>query len=114
MSEDLISRQTINEAIEVLDDMSVCKDCECWREGYWGGCYRTSSTGKMLCDKKEDALDVLRKAVEERTAKVTRLNMVTENNRVYKCENCGQYMHRTAWSNPVKYCSSCGARLEWK
>ena len=51
---------------------------------------------------------------EERTAKVERLNMVTENNRVYKCENCGQYMHRTAWSNPVKYCPNCGARLEWE
>ena len=51
------------------------------------------------------------KTWQERTAKVERLNMVTENNRVYKCENCGQYMHRTAWSNPVKFCPNCGTIL---
>ena len=51
---------------------------------------------------------------EERTAKVERLDMSTDHNVVYRCCNCGQYMHRTAWSNPVKYCPHCGCRLEWE
>ncbi|MBP5782054.1 MAG: hypothetical protein J6W04_00790 [Bacteroidales bacterium] len=49
-----------------------------------------------------------------RTAKVKRLDMTTENRRLYKCLECGQFMHRTAWENPVKFCSYCGARLEWE
>ena len=46
----------------------------------------------------------------ERTAKVEAVEKLN----VYKCSECGQYMHRTAWSNPVKYCANCGARLEWE
>lgn len=46
----------------------------------------------------------------ERTAKVE----VVEKPNVFKCSECGQYMHQVSWCSPVKYCSRCGARLEWK
>ena len=44
-----------------------------------------------------------------RTAKVE----VVEKPNVFKCSECGQYFHSTAWGSPVNYCSRCGARLEW-
>ena len=37
--------------------------CECWEDHDWGGCYRTSTTGKMACDLRDEAVDVLRKVV---------------------------------------------------
>ena len=33
--------------------------------------------------------------------------------RIFKCLNCGQYFHKTSWGRPVKYCSLCGAKLDW-
>ena len=51
---------------------------------------------------------------EERKAKVAKVDMPSEHNKVYKCLNCGQYFHQTSWGSPVEYCSRCGARLEWK
>ena len=46
----------------------------------------------------------------ERTAKVE----TVEKPNVYKCSECGQYFHSTAWGSPVAYCSRCGCRLEWE
>ena len=46
---------------------------------------------------------------EERTAKVEEV----EKPNVYKCSECGQYFHSTAWGSPVEYCSRCGCRLDW-
>lgn len=46
---------------------------------------------------------------EERTAKVENI----EKPNVYKCSECGQYFHSTAWGSPVAYCSRCGAKLDW-
>ena len=45
----------------------------------------------------------------ERTAKVE----TVEKPNVYKCSECGQYFHRTAWGSPVLYCSRCGSKREW-
>lgn len=45
----------------------------------------------------------------ERTAKVE----TVEKPNVYKCSECGQYFHSTAWGSPVEYCSRCGCRLDW-
>ena len=53
-------------------------------------------------------------AEPERTAKVVRVDMPSVHNKVYKCQHCGQYTHRTSWSSPVNYCTNCGARLEWE
>ena len=50
-----------------------------------------------VCDKKE------------RTAKVE----TVEKPNVFKCSECGQYFHSTAWGSPVMYCSRCGAKLDW-
>lgn len=47
------------------------------------------------------------------TAKVSRIEMPNPKNHVYRCENCGQYMHRTSWSWRVNYCSRCGAKIDW-
>ena len=53
-------------------------------------------------------------ATTERTAKVVKIELSRNpRNLVYKCKNCGQYTHRTAWSRPVQYCNSCGAKLDW-
>lgn len=49
-------------------------------------------------------------SVVERTAKVEEV----EKPNVFKCSECGQYFHSTAWGSPVEYCSRCGARLEWE
>ena len=57
--------------------------------------------------------DIKAQEKEERTAKVTKIEMPNPRNVVYKCNRCGQYMHRTSWSRIVNYCSNCGARLEW-
>lgn len=46
----------------------------------------------------------------ERTAKVK----TVEKPNVFKCSECGQYMHSTSWGSPVEYCSRCGCRLEWE
>lgn len=45
----------------------------------------------------------------ERTAKVE----TVEKPNVFKCSECGQYFHSTAWGSPVEYCSRCGAKLDW-
>ena len=51
---------------------------------------------------------------EERTAKVEEVDVSRNpNNNVYRCLNCGLYMHRTAWGRDVKYCANCGAKLDW-
>lgn len=34
-------------------------------------------------------------------------------NNIWKCGNCGQQMYETHFGNRIKYCSNCGARLEW-
>lgn len=48
-------------------------------------------------------------SVVERTAKVE----TVEKPNVFKCSECGQYFHSTAWGSPVEYCSRCGCRLDW-
>ena len=61
-----------------------------------------------------EAIEAWNKAMGERTTKVEILEMKNTHNKVWKCSNCGQYMHRANWSREVKYCSHCGARLEWE
>lgn len=56
-----------------------------------------------------DATCAICKKKKERIAKVE----VVEKPNVFKCSECGQYFHRTAWGSPVEYCSRCGARLDW-
>ena len=58
-------------------------------------------------------IDAIPSAEAERTWKVRKVEMENPKQKVYKCRNCNQFLHRTAWSCPVNYCSSCGARLEW-
>lgn len=48
-----------------------------------------------------------------RTAKVTQVERGSATLLVWRCENCGQYMHRASWAREVNYCSHCGARLDW-
>lgn len=62
---------------------------------------------------KNIAEDEMPEENSERTAKVAKVDMPSEHNKVYKCLNCGQYTHRTSWSSSVNYCTNCGARLEW-
>ena len=50
----------------------------------------------------------------ERTAKVEHVDLKNTQHWVFKCLECGQYFHKTSWGSPVKYCSRCGARLEWE
>lgn len=45
----------------------------------------------------------------ERMAKVK----TVEKPNVFKCSECGQYFHSTAWGSSVEYCSRCGAKLDW-
>jgi DNA-directed RNA polymerase subunit RPC12/RpoP len=52
-------------------------------------------------------------SADQNMAQVEKIEMPNPKNEVYKCLNCGQYMHRTNWSHPVNYCSNCGAELDW-
>lgn len=61
-----------------------------------------------------EAITAWNKSMSERMAKVEKVDMNSSHNQVYKCCKCGQYMHKTAWSRGVVYCSSCGAKLEWE
>ena len=56
-----------------------------------------------------EALNEFPPAESERTAKVE----TVEKPNVFKCGECGQYFHSTAWGSPVEYCSRCGAKLDW-
>jgi len=49
----------------------------------------------------------------ERIAKVEQVDLKNVNNVTFKCLECGQYFHQTAWGSPVLYCSRCGAKLDW-
>ena len=54
---------TAEDALDYLDNVCVCHGCECWQDHDWGGCYRTQETGKMACDLRDEAVEVLRKIV---------------------------------------------------
>ena len=54
---------TVEDALDYLDSVCVCHGCECWKDHDWGGCYRTVTTGKMACDLRDEAVEVLRKVV---------------------------------------------------
>lgn len=54
---------TVEDALDYLDNVCVCHDCECWQDQDWGGCFRTQTTGKMACDLRDEAVEVLRKIV---------------------------------------------------
>ena len=56
-----------------------------------------------------EAITAWNRAMGKRTAKVK----TVEKPNVYKCSECGQYFHSTAWGSPVMYCSRCGCRLIW-
>ena len=90
---------------------------------WWGKCYvcQCDDCGMSTkpCDTEAEAIEAWNKAMggndidvpaKERTAKVK----TVEKPNVYKCSECGQYFHSTAWGSPVEYCSRCGARLEWE
>lgn len=62
-----------------------------------------------VCPTEEEAVEDWNRAMGERTAKVE----VVEKPNVFKCSECGQYFHSTAWGSPVEYCSRCGAKLDW-
>jgi len=51
-------------------------------------------------------------AEPERTAKVVKVEMPNPKNLVWRCVECGQYMHPASWARETRYCSYCGARLE--
>ena len=52
--------------------------------------------------------------IKDQTAETEKVDMPNPKNLVYRCLNCGQYMHKTIWGKPIKYCPHCGRRLEWK
>lgn len=68
---------------------------------------------KVSCDAHHMILSILRSLPsaepEEQTAKVK----TVEKPNVYKCGECGQYFHSTAWGSLVEYCSRCGSKLDW-
>ena len=54
---------TVDDALVYLDNVCVCHGCECWQDNDWGGCYRTTNTGKMACDLRDEAVETLRKVI---------------------------------------------------
>ena len=50
---------------------------------------------------------------KERMAKVTQIETNSATVFLWKCNNCGQPMHKTSCGRTVNYCASCGAKLDW-
>lgn len=50
---------------------------------------------------------------KERMAKVTQIETNSATVFLWKCNNCGQPIHKTSWGRTVNYCASCGAKLDW-
>ena len=92
---DLIDRQAAIDA--------VCGECQ-------GSCIPCDS---YPCGEIDAINDLSSAEPEERTAKVEHVDMKNVNAHVYKCLECGQYFHLTSWHRYVKYCSNCGAKLDW-
>ena len=80
-----------------------CLDC-----GICTKSYRTESEAIEAWNRAMGAKDI-NVPDKERTAKVE----TVEKPNVFKCSECGQYFHSTAWGSPVEYCSRCGAKLDW-
>lgn len=68
------------------------------------------SNEMLFIDAIVDEIENLPSVESERTAKVE----TVEKPNVYKCSECGQYFHSTAWGSPVLYCSWCGSKLDWR
>ena len=67
-----------------------------------------------LYSTKNEAIEAWNTAINSKqSTSVERVDMPNPKNEVYRCLNCGQYMHRTSWSSNVNYCSRCGAEIEW-
>ena len=64
----------------------------------------------LFIDAIVDEIENLPSAEPEQMAKVE----TVEKPNVFKCSECGQYFHSTAWGSPVLYCSRCGSKLDWR
>lgn len=93
----------IFKALETLDNLDVCKDCECYIKGDFGGCYRISTTAKMACDRKNEALDILREALTKRITK-------PERKMCHSGTICSICRTEIGFSN---FCPNCGAMIDW-
>lgn len=84
------------------------------REAAFEALWKVNSSEDMLfVDAVVDTLENIPSAEPEH-AKVEKLELKNTSHEVWKCGNCGQYMHRSSWARAVNYCSYCGARLEWE
>ena len=90
-----------------------------WDSIYSGRIRHNAEQDEMFAPYVERAIEAWNRAMgakdinvpnKERTAKVE----TVEKPNVFKCSECGQYFHSTAWGSPVEYCSRCGCRLEWE
>lgn len=88
----------------------TCKKCGTKTKIYPSEAEAVEAWNKRMC------ADHFREVTKmmERTAKVEKVDTNSPYSQVYKCCECGQYTHRTAWSRDVVYCPSCGCRLEWE
>lgn len=101
-----MKKNKVNEifkALEIIDDLDVCHGCECWQDHDWGGCYRTSTTGKMACDLRDEALDILREALTKRIAK-------PERKMCHSGTICRICRTEIGFFN---YCPNCGTMIDW-
>ena len=89
-----------------------------WDSIYSGRIRHNAEQDEMFAPYVERAIEAWNRAMgatdnnvgdKERTAKVE----TVEKPNVFKCGECGQYFHSTAWGSPVEYCSRCGCRLIW-
>ena len=85
------------------EEFEWCRDCKEYDQEACC-CHRWTKFIKQTIDEIK---------AHEKTTEVERIDMKNERNIVYKCKNCGQYMHKTNWSTTVKYCSLCGKKINW-
>ena len=100
---------TVEDVLDYLDNICVCHGCECWEDHDWGGCYRTTATGKMACDLRDEAVEVLRKVVFRANVpskgkwQITSIKGETWG----VCSNCNFKQK----AGELNFCPNCGADM---
>lgn len=97
-----------------------CKNCGIQTKPYPTEAEAITAWNKAMSGSTEEKLKTFWDGMsaemkEERTAMVESTTItINPPNNIWKCGNCGQKMCETHFGNRIKYCSNCGARLEWE
>lgn len=95
----------------------ICKNCGTQTKAFYTEAEAVTAWNRAMGTDvrtlmKVFAYDATCAVCEKKKERMSKVKTVEKPN-VFKCSECGQYFHRTAWGSPVEYCSRCGAKLDW-